>query len=202
VMKTNKGFSLMEMVITIVVLAIISGFSFVFFINLIKTYSIMRDERGIHQEGAYIVERISRELRSAVAVSVPSASEIAFQVAQRMSTDDSKLQDANRYIKYCLSGTDLYRATGASAYPTCPGGSIISKNIQNGTGFSTNYIPGATTANDSYGINVFLTEGSQTIAYSVIVSPKNLPFLSGGSYKNRSFNGDYYDKVCQAGSCS
>lgn len=201
-METNKGFTLIEVVITIVILAIIGGFSFVFFINLTKTYSIMRDERGIHQEGAYIVERISRELRSAVAVSVPAASEIAFQVAQRMSTDDSKLQDANRYIKYCLSGTNLYRATGTSSFPACPGGSIISKNIQNGTGFTASYIPGTATVNDSYGVNVVLTEGGQTITYSVIVSPKNLPFLSGGSYKNRSFNGDYYDKVCQTGSCS
>jgi prepilin-type N-terminal cleavage/methylation domain-containing protein len=61
----KKGFTLIELILVIVIGSIVSVFTFSFIYNSIQTYRLMRTQRQLHQEGAYALERITRELRDA-----------------------------------------------------------------------------------------------------------------------------------------
>lgn len=66
--KQAVGFTLIELILTIVIMGILGAFGFSFISFLSSTYVTMKDERGIQQEGAYIIERIAREIRDATSV--------------------------------------------------------------------------------------------------------------------------------------
>ena len=60
----SKGFTLIEMVLTVIVLTILSGFTF----SVIWQYSrLYADTKGgyVYGEAAAVLERMSRELRDA-----------------------------------------------------------------------------------------------------------------------------------------
>ena len=63
--RMNRGFTLIEMIIAIVVLGILGVFTFTFFGDYMNTYTQMRNRRSDHQEALYIIERITREFRNA-----------------------------------------------------------------------------------------------------------------------------------------
>ena len=58
----RKGFTLIEIVTVIVVLAIMGAFTMSFLINNSRTYHMMRAQRELYQDGTYIMERISRDI--------------------------------------------------------------------------------------------------------------------------------------------
>jgi prepilin-type N-terminal cleavage/methylation domain-containing protein len=97
----KKGFTLIEIVIVIVVLAIIGGFTMSFLISNSQTYQMMRVQRELYQDGVYIMERISSELRDARAWN--SANNVFYR------SNVSALQDKNITIRYSQTGTNLNR---------------------------------------------------------------------------------------------
>jgi prepilin-type N-terminal cleavage/methylation domain-containing protein len=59
----NKGFTLIEIVTVIIILGIISAFSMSFLLDNSRTYQMMKIQRELYQDGVYIIERISRDIR-------------------------------------------------------------------------------------------------------------------------------------------
>jgi prepilin-type N-terminal cleavage/methylation domain-containing protein len=203
--KINTGFTLIEMVITIVVLSAISLFTFSFLSNLTLTYTMMEKQRRIHQEAYYIVERITRELRDGSRddgikdwtsllwfpnTLFTSTNNLFFK---RVARPEPPYKDGNQYIFYYLIGSDLYRASaGVANPPPYLTNKIMGRNVSN---FTVTYVPGSSTyLDDIYKIKVTLTREGRTVTYETAVCPKNYLF-SSRYFTNRSFGENYEDVV-------
>lgn len=169
--KMNKGFTLIEMIITILILGILGVFTFAFFGNYMNTYTLMRDRRNMHQEAVYIIERISRELRDAITVTSTSNS-ISFTIPSSVLATGG---DTSTTIQYSLSGTQLNRTGNIS-------GSILMGD--NFSGINPFIVTAITTpVTNCYRITV--QRGTES--YTTAVCPKNIPKLLLG------FGGNYED---------
>lgn len=62
-MMDSKGFTLIEIITVIIVLGILGGFGLSFLMSNSRTYQIMKVQRELYQDGTYIMERISRDIR-------------------------------------------------------------------------------------------------------------------------------------------
>lgn len=182
-----RGFTLMEMVITIVILAIIGLFTFSFLSNLTQTYVTMGQKRGAHQEAANILERISRELRDAEVVSV-SGSAISFNIAHPVATDSS----SNLFVRFRLSGSDLYRDSGPSS-----GSYSVSKILGKGVTSFTPIPSGTLPQNTALQVSLTVTSGGQTQTYVTGVCPKNYTTTGNCVFTGavRDFGGCYEDRI-------
>jgi prepilin-type N-terminal cleavage/methylation domain-containing protein len=183
--KECHGFTLMEMIITIVILSVIALFTFTFFIDLTKVYTSMESQRDIHQEAAYISERISREIRDAKSVSI-SGSNIVILRSHAIATDSV----SNVYVRFRLSGTDLYRDSGPSGAGYTVN-KIIGRNITNFTAAPTGILP----QNTAVQVAISLSQGSLTQSYVAYVCPKNYTATGSCLFTGRDFGGCYEDRI-------
>lgn len=183
---SGRGFTLIEIIVTIVILGIVSIFTFSFFSNLAKTYNLMESQRGVHQEAAYILERISRELRDAESIYV-SGSTILFQKAHPAGTD------SNLYVRYRLAGTDLHRDSASDAnFTTNVTDYIIGRNISVFTPSPAGLpVPQDTVLQ----ITVGAAKDGQTQLYSTDVCPKNYTTSGSCVFTGRDFGGCYEDAI-------
>lgn len=181
----DKGFTLIEIIITIVILGIIGVFSFAFFGSLTKTYTDMGSKTKAHMEAAYAIERISRELRDAKAVNINN-NIIDFERANAIG------QDSNRYVKFYRSGNELYRdSAGDSGFTTNTTHNLIAKNVSTFT-----VLPNGTPVplNQVITITIGVTSGeSQT--YTVDICPKNYAGSTSCDFTGRSYGGCYEEKI-------
>ena len=172
-----KGFTLIEMIISIVVLGILGIFTFAFFGNYMSTYTQMRDRRNMHQEAVYIIERISRELRDATTVTSPAAgtsTTLSFVIPTSALATGG---DTSTTISYSLSGTQLNRTGNIS------GSILMGDSMDAVNGFAVTAITTPTPVTNCYRITV--QRGTET--YQTAVCPKNIPKPSSG------FGGNYAD---------
>ncbi|OPY79708.1 MAG: hypothetical protein A4E64_00352 [Syntrophorhabdus sp. PtaU1.Bin058] len=194
----QKGFTLIEAVMAIVVLSVLSLFTFSFMISSSRTYGIVKTQGELYQEAAYVLERISRELRDGTYISAGStANSITFQKVNYSQTYDNSLD-----VGFYQSGTDLLRSSTNN--PNKPFGSNV-------TGFSiaANPVLPNTQENTVFTITVVVedlnnpdTANRQKITLTTTVCPKNYCSAGPGSssctanYNGRSYNRDY-DEVIQ-----
>jgi prepilin-type N-terminal cleavage/methylation domain-containing protein len=204
----NRGFTLIELILVIVISSIVSVFTFSFIYHSIQTYRIMRTQSQLHQEGSYALERLTRELRDA-SYSLDIAGGISFLKAHQTPAD------TNSFVRYYRSGSSLYRCSDNSLGLVClfnPGSSstnkLVAENIAsfsiqhnvNGEPCNASNLPNC--QDDSFSITLGLAREGQTFVIETTVTPRN--YCANGAsaascstqdYTNRSFNGDYRDVV-------
>jgi prepilin-type N-terminal cleavage/methylation domain-containing protein len=183
--KQCHGFTLMEMIITIVILSVIALFTFTFFIDLTKIYTSMESQRSIHQEAAYIAERISREIRDAKSVSI-TGSNISILRSHAIATDSG----SNVYVRFRLSGTDLYRDSGPSGASYMVS-KIIGRNITDFTVAPTGILPQNAVAQ----VAVSISQSGLAQSYVTYVCPKNYTTTGSCVFTGRDFGGCYEDRI-------
>jgi prepilin-type N-terminal cleavage/methylation domain-containing protein len=201
-LESNKGFTLIEIVTVIVVLGILSVFTFSFIDNAVKTYVIGSKQRMLYQEASYILERTTRELRDAQVVYIvnPGTDNSIlnlFTKAHGTTMDSATRVNFSRNIV----NNDLIRLSTMSSrivgskttrfridYESCTAGPFVICSGADPRGIIQ--------------VTLSLTDpdipvsdaASKTVTLTTKVSPKN--YLPGTSqYAGRSFNGDYYDII-------
>jgi prepilin-type N-terminal cleavage/methylation domain-containing protein len=183
-----EGFTLIELVLVIVVSSILGGFTLGFIDTTVKTYRMMRTETQLEEEGAYALERITRELRDASFVYPAINSNSLNFIKSHVTPQDP----ANIFIRYYLSGTDLFRCSTASGGGSCSTNKIIASNVSS---FVAN---GAT--NGPFSIDLILQKEEPSIrlrpmeplvlriSLSTLVKPQN--YIA-------NFNGNWQDVIKQ-----
>ncbi len=186
----DRGFTLIEIIITIVILGVIGLFSFAFFSNLTRTYAMMGAKRIVHQEAAYALERISRELREAKTV---NAVNNVLEFERANPTPNPIRQDSNKYIRFYRSGSDLYRDSASdSGFTTNITQNIVARGVSNFI-VSPNGTP--LPLNTIITLTISVTRDNETQSYSVDICPKNYNTTSSCNFTGRSFGGCYEDKI-------
>ena len=199
----SKGFTIIEAVLTVIVLGILSAFTF----SVIWQYSsLYASTKGgyIYSEASAVMERITRELRDAGAVDPLGTNYVKFQLTHGtpgmgwvngVAPGCPSFCASPPWVQYCTytSGgrTYLYRVQNTSqgaanqcqsGAPTGANASLMSRNLAN-SGFQVTCYPGNTTCgnagpiNDSYGITLKLvsdqTSNSQSVTLVSRITPRN-----------------------------
>lgn len=208
----NKGFTLIELVIVIVIASMVSVFTFAFLYGSIQAYRLLKVQRQLHQEASYALERITRDLRDASSI-VSVGAGISFVKPARTAIQAPNVVDINPFVRYYRSGADLYRCSDPATISVClsnplasPTNRLLARNVGVFTVGADNRETPCISSNpaacqdDSFTVTISLTKGEQSVTLSTTVTPKN--YCAGGpsggpcnDYENRSFNGDYQDVV-------
>ncbi len=173
----NKGFTLIELVTVIVVLAILAGFTFSFMDNAVRTYLVVREQDKLYSEGTYIMERIVRELNDASLITEPAGTGTTGHTLTFARSHPSET------VTFDKTGRNLKRNNTA-----------LGSNIKT---FSVTLNAAAGGAfNESITILLELDSPSHSavpaFSLSTTVAPNN---FAAGNYTERSFGGNYYENI-------
>jgi prepilin-type N-terminal cleavage/methylation domain-containing protein len=178
----SKGFTMIELITVIVVLSILSLFTFSFMDNAIKTHMLTREQSALYSEGAYIMERITRELSDATTVTAPPTGSTSNTLTF------NKVHPSAIAVTFAQSGRDLTR-----------NGVIMGRNIIKTFDVTRNAAVAPPTGTGDETITVVLELNSPTdtsmpgFSSTTKITPNN---YGTANYTGRSFNGDY-DEVIQ-----
>lgn len=168
--ERERAFTLVEMILTIVILSILGLFSFSFFSNLAGTYASVESQTEIYQQGNYAMERISRELRDAqpwvdsngvIQMVKNDGSGYMIRLSHATPADAGSV-----YVRYRLSGGTLVRDSGVSS--ALGATAVLATNA---TAFTvSSATPGTTPI---FTLEVQFGSGGQMQTFRTKVAPKN-----------------------------
>ncbi|OPY00926.1 MAG: hypothetical protein A4E60_02020 [Syntrophorhabdus sp. PtaB.Bin047] len=174
----DKGFTIIELVTVIVVLAILGAFTFSFMDNAIKTYRLAKEQSPLYADGTCIMERITRELSDAQSITNPavegSLSNTLTLIKTHTGIDPSTtvtFQQDNRYLT--RNGTRI------------------------GTNIKTFNVSRSTAVDGPITIELELDNPSDTSIPSFKLKTTVIPNNYPGAYgvTGRSFDGNYYETI-------
>jgi len=110
--ELQKGFTLIEIIIVIVILSIISAISIKFVVDSLRIYTMTVNQKTLFDEGKLAMERMVRDIRDARAMAEPDPGETVSDV--RITRTNATAQDeAGEAIRFVLSGTTLQKRKSA-----------------------------------------------------------------------------------------
>lgn len=106
----DEGFTLIEMVITIVIVGIIGGLAAMIILQGVRAYSDERSRSDVHYQSRLAMERMSREIRQVRSCGAPDLPGMVNPSASITFTDIN-----NETISFSRTGTDLMRGADVLA---------------------------------------------------------------------------------------
>ena len=76
--RGDKGFTLIEIIIVIVILCIVSAITIKFLVDSLRVYTMTVNQKTLFDEGKLALERMCRDIRDARSISGTTASSITF----------------------------------------------------------------------------------------------------------------------------
>lgn len=188
--KQCCGFTLIELVVTMVIISISGIFIFSALYSVGRAYDMTHTSQSLHEEAGMAIEKSAREMRDAIAIAVTSPYNIT--VTKVHSTP----QDSRTAITYVQnSGEAALQRGSAGDYRKLATSLVVN------TGFSVtlddNGTP-STTWDDAYKLKISFVNRGTTMIRSIFVSPRNTQWSTDPTnfdfhYKSRVYHGDYQD---------
>jgi len=171
-LSKNKGFTLIEIVIVIVILSIISAISIKFLVDSLRIYTMAVNQKTLFDEGKLALERMCRDVRDARSLTTPAAGGSGSTL--RFTRDNATAQDsAGEDIRFILSGTTLQKRKSLP--------SVMLVNLASNVSTFT-VTRGATGVNElTIDLTLSMTSGER-VTLRTKVYPKNL--ADSTTYKN------------------
>lgn len=167
----SKGFTLIEIVVVITILAIASTIMIYFLINSLKAYTMAANQKNLFDEGKLALERMVRDIRDARSITTPAAGSsgntIVFQRTHATAQDGT-----DETLAFRLTGTTLEKVKTSPAATSPLASHVSSFTVARGAG-----------GNDEITLSLTLSLGSgENVTLQTKVYPKN--FDKSSTYKN------------------
>jgi len=184
IIKNNKGFTLIEIIMVIIVLGILSIFGFSFLSTAIHTYSMMEKQKGLYDEAAMAMERISRELRDAESISAPTSGNSGSTLEFTKSHETDEDSDTTIIFQVPVDTTTLQRVGTATK--------TLADNVS-----TFNVERGTVADGDEDGITIILMleSGEANITLQSYIYPKNLDYPTPALPSGRNFMGQWEEDI-------
>lgn len=166
----QRGFTLIEIVVVIIILSIISAITINFLISSMKIYTMTMNQKTLYDEGKLALERMCRDIRDARSITSPgsggSGSSITF------IRNNATAQDvAGETIAFQLTGSTLEKVKASPSVTSALASNVSTFTVTRGT------------SNDEITLvlSLSLTSG-ENVTFQTKVYPKNLS--ESTTYKN------------------
>jgi prepilin-type N-terminal cleavage/methylation domain-containing protein len=187
--KNNKGFTLIEIIIVIIVLGVLSVFGFSFISTAVNTYSKMEKQKSLFDQAVMAMERISRELRDANSISSPANPGDSGSTLTFTKSHGTPQETSTYVITFQLSDTTLQRIGS-----TTPATVDLADNVKVSSGFLVER--GTSPDEDEITITLILEEaGGENITLRTCIYPKNLAYPDPAAPSGRNFGGNWEEDI-------
>jgi prepilin-type N-terminal cleavage/methylation domain-containing protein len=162
---SNKGFTLVEIIVVIVILSIASAITVKFMIDSLRIYTMTVNQKTLLDEGKLALERMCRDIRDANSITGSTATSITFV---RTHATGLGQDTANETITYRSTGGNLEKVKASTPYAIA--GNVYAFTVTQG-------------ADNEITLLLTLRLGTgENVTVQTKVHPKNLP--KSANYKN------------------
>jgi len=172
----QRGYTLIEIVVVIVILSIVSAISIKFLADSLRIYTMTVDQKTLFDEGKLALERMCRDIRDANSITTPisGGSNSSGTLLSFTRTHATAQDSAGDIIQFILSSGTLQRK--AAARPTVDLASYVTAiTVTRGTSPDNEITISLTLSRTSTGVTL-------SVPLSTKVVPKNFP--TDTTYKN------------------
>jgi prepilin-type N-terminal cleavage/methylation domain-containing protein len=172
----QRGFTLIEIIVVIVILCIVSGITIKFLVDSMRIYTMTVDQKTLFDEGKLALERMCRDLRDANSITTPisGGSSSSGTLLSFTRTHATAQDSAGDTIQFILSSGTLQRK--AAARPTVDLASYVTAiTVTRGTSPDNEITISLTLSRTTSGVTL-------SVPLSTKVNPKNFP--TDTTYKN------------------
>jgi prepilin-type N-terminal cleavage/methylation domain-containing protein len=170
----EKGFTLIEIIIVIVILCIVSGITIKFLVDSMRIYTMTVNQKTLFDEGKLALDRMCRDIRDARFISNPAAGGSGNMIRFQRTHNTAPSQDvANEWIRFQLAlqpdGTyTLQKVKNDTGPPTANLASNVRDNVND-------FIVTRDAGNEiQLYLKLSLASG-ENVTLQTRVYPKNLP---------------------------
>jgi prepilin-type N-terminal cleavage/methylation domain-containing protein len=175
----QRGFTLIEIIVVIVILSIVSAITIKFVADSLRIYTMTVNQKMLFDEAKLALERMCRDIRDARLISNPAAGGSGNMIRVTRTHDTAPSQDvADERIRFRLTGNVLEKVKNNTGPPIAALASNVSIfTVTRGQAATNN------TNEITLALNLLLATGENVILQTKVY-PKNLPEDLTSTYKN------------------
>src|SRR3990172_9619010 len=169
-LQLQRGFTLIEVIVVIVILSIVSAITINFLINSLKMYTMTVNQKTLFDEGKLALERMCRDIRDGRSITSPASGGSGSLIT--FIRNNATAQDvAAESITFQLTGSTLEKIKSSPSATSAMAANVSTFTVTRGA------------TNDEITIVLTLSLSSgENVTLQTKVYPKNLP--KDATYKN------------------